>query len=1011
MNNEILQITKGKLKNKFSSMRKQPLTGKDLNLKSINRYKRICNKIKTVKEISLSDISFIHIKELTYEEEFPKREAFENVISSIRELSVNIIYLLMGDSDGVSLYVGVAKDFSSDVKCLLNVKDVGKNVLQSSIESNFRGCKVSSSLELNKEIHSKISSFKRYTKVAGVPSVNVDNEGFQGVERVIDAMRGREFALMIIAGHASENEEQQLEDAIYELYTSLMPLSKFSKQSSNGENGSITQGYSKGENRTTGDSTSTNTADSKGISHNFGESKAEGNNSSNTTNNSGRSTSRTLNYSKNKTRSKSTTETNSDTGSYSEGYSHAENISREYCEKLFANRLKYIDEVLLPRLNYGKNKGIFNSAIYLLANERGDLHRLGNTITSIFSGSEENLAPLKVLPEFSEQEHKCIINFQLPTQDLSDNEQVYIKEILFSNSVGKLANWLSAKELSVVCGIPQKEVEGLALREEVDFGLNIDHDIDDKLILGNLVKSGTELNKEVFISKSDLSQHTFITGVTGSGKTTTCLRLLNELDSNFLVIEPAKTEYRILAKHSDVLVFTLNNELVAPLRLNPLEFKEGENISSRVDMIKACIESAFDMEAAIPQIIEEALYNCYEKLGWNIRTNKNERFEDPFAPGVYSFPRFQDLINETDNVVKNKGFDERLKNDYIGSIRARLQGLLVGSKGLMLNNYRSVDFASLLEQNVVIELEEVKNSAEKSLIMGFILINLNEAIKVKYKDARSRGKKFQHVTLIEEAHRLLSKYIPGENPTKKLGIESFTDMLAEVRKYGESLIIVDQIPQKLTSEVLKNTSTKIVHKLFAEDDKNAIGNTMALDIDQKKFLSSLPTGRAIISNPRFPKPVQIQILYNEKINTSDTELIDDCQLREICMNFYTDNYKQGFIPLVSYLETVNRDILEKYINFDRLDYIISSWKNIFSNIKSTNGLGNKIAGVLSNLTDEECSLMELFIIDILYKPIQDLEQIKRLEENKGFIKRFRDKEEIVSNFTSIYKITSGDRNE
>ncbi len=117
--------------------------------------------------------------------------------------------------------------------------------------------------------------------------------------------------------------------------------------------------------------------------------------------------------------------------------------------------------------------------------------------------------------------------------------------------------------------------------------------------------------------------------------------------------------------------------------------------------------------------------------------------------------------------------------------------------------------------------------------MGLILVNLNEAIKIKYRENRD----FKHITLIEEAHRLLSKYEVGDSPNKKRGVESFTDMLAEIRKYGESLIIVDQIPNKLTSEVLKNTNTKIVHRLFAIDDKEAIGNTMALTDEQKNFLS------------------------------------------------------------------------------------------------------------------------------------------------------------------------------
>lgn len=140
-----------------------------------------------------------------------------------------------------------------------------------------------------------------------------------------------------------------------------------------------------------------------------------------------------------------------------------------------------------------------------------------------------------------------------------------------------------------------------------------------------------------------------------------------------MVIEPAKTEYRILReKYDDLLIFTLGKDTVAPFRLNPFEFFPHENITSRVDMIKASIEAAFDMEAAIPQIIESAIYECYKDKGWNIATNQNEIYgKNAFNDGVYSFPTLEDLVKKVEEVVKNQGFDERLKNDYIGSIRAR----------------------------------------------------------------------------------------------------------------------------------------------------------------------------------------------------------------------------------------------------------------------------------------------------------------------------------------------------
>lgn len=366
----------------------------------------------------------------------------------------------------------------------------------------------------------------------------------------------------------------------------------------------------------------------------------------------------------------------------------------------------------------------------------------------------------------------------------------------------------------------------------------------------------------------------------------------------FLVIEPAKTEYRVLKDiYPDLLVFTLGNENVGtPFRLNPFEFFPHESITSRADMIKASIEAAFDMEAAIPQIIESAIYACYEDYGWDISTKKNSKFENPYADGVYAFPTLEDLVKKVPEVVDDQGFDVRLKNDYIGSINARLMGLMMGTKGMMLNTPRSIDFTDIVDRRVVLELEEIRNGDEKSLIMGFVLMNLMQAIRAKYVD----GKPHKHVTLVEEAHRLLSKFVAGDSPNKKRGVETFTDMLAEIRKYGESLIIVDQIPNKMTPEILKNTNTKIVHKIFAEDDKDAIGNTIVLDKDQKAFLSNLDTGRAIVFSQGYAKAIQVKIKRVEGID--DEKRIKEEDLRTAVYDYYAENYKKGLIANSQYLD-------------------------------------------------------------------------------------------------------------
>ena len=878
--------------------------------------------------IDISDVKFYHIKELTFEEDSPRREAFENVISTLRIDGIIFVYLIVGGSNGVSFYAGVTKDMSYRGELELDIDDIGKRVLKPSIEGNFRGSKV---LEVEKgqkaELVSKIDKMKRFAKVSGIPSVYKDKEDFQGIDRLIDIMSGDEFALVVLAKPMSNGVIADIEKVLFDAYNNIAPMTKTSVQHSDASSVSSSISATKGSSISDGTNYSESNQKGKNTSSSINTNTSKGESYSHSNSSTSRGTSESAGENSSVSKTSGTSQTKSENESFNKSESisknQGSNLSFEFTNKMASELTKYIDEVLLKRINYGKNKGLFDSCIYLMSNEKGNLTKLGNAIRAIFSGDESNKSPLifsNLNAKKDTNEIKCVKNFQIPKINLIENTNAVISRSLLSHNLASQSYWMSANELSVIATLPKKEVVGLSLKEEVEFGLNIKEQIsqDEAIFLGNMVQSGKELNQKIFIDKAWLDKHIFIAGVTGSGKTTTCQRILKSAKLPFLVIEPAKTEYRaMLNDMGDLLIFTLGDERTAPFRINPFEFFPHESISSRVDMIKANIEASFDMEAAIPQIIESALYRCYEEYGWDISTSKNYKFSNPFADGVFAFPTLSDLIRQANIVVEEQGFDERLKKDYIGSINARLQGLLVGSKAFMLNNPRSIDFADLLEKNVVLELEEVKNGAEKSLIMGFILININEALKVKYKEYKNKGEEFRHITLIEESHRLLSKFMPGDSPNKKLGVETFADMLAEVRKYGESLIIVDQIPNKLTPEVLKNTNTKIVHKIFAQDDKEAIGNTVALNDEQKEFLSNLETGRAIASNPNFIKPIQVQIAQLENVSTTKSAVIDAKILRDNILDYYRQNYKKGIILPVEIKNNVpNVKDLEEALQYD-----------------------------------------------------------------------------------------------
>lgn len=869
---------------------------------------------------------------------------------------VNFVYIIMGDESGVSFYYGVAKDFSYQDEREIGISEIGEKILKPSLQGNFRGSIVTEiDANARKKLLAEIDELEDAKILEGVPGINKDDEKFQSVDRVIDVMLGDRFAVMLIAKPITGSRINMIQDNMYHLYNSIAPLSKSSIQDSTGKNSgtstSTTTGSSdttgtnksKSEQRGSGTSTSKTTTESsgtnKGTTYNSGsarsseggsegshkdKSKADGKSES-----TNKSTSSTTGDSKSETKSSSSTE------SKQSGINTASTTTIEVVNKKVQDWIKYMDDVILPRLDYGVGKGLFITSTLLLGSNPASLIKLENTLKSVYGGETGNRMPLHGF-DIEIKEIQQLKRMQVPVllmnTEINKDERgirTACSQFYLEERKAYLGNWMSSQEVSLIAGLPQKEVVGLALREEVEFGLNINAEMKEPIFLGHLVQSGVVLDGKngtsdipVYFDKDYFDRHIFVTGVTGGGKTTTCQKLLLESKENFLVIEPAKTEYRVLAEKEvpDMLVFTLGKETGAPFRLNPFEFFEGENITSRVDMIKASMEAAFDMEAAIPQLLETAIYECYEDKGWNISTNRNSKYENPFADGVHSFPTLGELEKKIEDVVKAQGFDDRLRDEYIGSIRARLKGLTVGAKGLMLNTPRSVDFVELLDRKVILELEYIKSASEKSLIMGFILSNLSEAIKVKYNKKGKKG--INHITLIEEAHRLLSKYMPGDSLNKKQGVEMFSDMLAEVRKYGESLIIADQIPNKLTPEVLKNTNTKIVHRIFAQDDKEAIGNTMALKDEQKEHLSYLTSGRAVMMHPGLSKAIQVQILKTEENDTERPPLEDEV-LRERIIKYYADVYKRGILPgLEGLKEKPSEDLVRVYLDYLQPDSVI-----------------------------------------------------------------------------------------
>jgi len=950
---------------------------------------------KDIAKIDFSDVFLCQIEEITYEDKFPRLEALENVFASLRIDGINIIYLILGEKERVSFYFGIAKDAQNPQHG--NLREIATRILVPSLQGNFRGSKVRLiDPEEKNDILEKLAPPKKANEadskevepmqficMEGVPGTSTDKEksDFQGVDRLVDIMLGDSYGLLIIAKPVnSKIEIQKLEDNLADVYQHITLYSK--QQVQQGTNTSTNQSEShtlgSNESSTEGINYAENKGESFGISYQEGEQsdegKSSGDSSSSTTKGKGTSSSKTHSVTTNKGSSR--TDSNQISIGSSEQYSKQSgsqqgsniNFSMDKVNKKMQEWIKHFDEIIYPRLDCAKGKGFFVVSTLLFAQDNPVLEKLTGVMRSIFTGETGNRTPLTPLKlQEGDCRLKALLSFQQPLLELRKTQQadffraaIAKSKCIHFNREDPLdfyaGNWMSSVELSRMAGIPQKEVVGLRLREEVEFGLNINKPecSDNQLELGNLVQAGNESEIPVMLDMKNLDRHIFVAGVTGSGKTTTCQLILIEAKRKFLVIEPAKTEYRILRQQfPDLLIFTLGKDTLAPFRLNPLEFMPDESISSRVDMLMASIVAAFDMEAAIPQIIEQAIYASYEKYGWNTKTDKNKLYpgDEAFKPGVYAFPTLSDVVDNLEEVVKKQGFDQRLHADYLGSCKARLGGLLVGAKGRMLNCRRSIDFMQLLEENVVLELEEIRNGSEKSLIIGFVLTNLLVAIKSKFK--ATGGKKVQHITLVEEAHRLLTKFQPGDNPNKRLAVDTFADMLAEIRKYGESMIIADQIPDKLTPEVLKNTNIKIVHRIFAQDDKDVIGSTMSLSEEQRNFLSNLELGRAIVFSGDWPKAVHVKVRL--ATDTSAEEAIDENVLRLQVLKFYAEHYKSGIFPgLEKLMEKPDIKTVEDYIEHLQ-DLPEFPKSDVFQNKKLREGFRNN-----SQIKEKKAELKKLF---------------------------------------------------
>ena len=368
------------------------------------------------------------------------------------------------------------------------------------------------------------------------------------------------------------------------------------------------------------------------------------------------------------------------------------------------------------------------------------------------------------------------------------------------------------------------------------------------------------------VATSSLNRHVFVCGATGAGKSQTVRCLLEAATGRgipWLVVEPAKAEYRLMANRlpgTEVIRIRPGEPDAIAAGLNPLEpAGDGDGrrfpLQTHADLVKALFIASFQAEEPFPQVLGAALGRVYEDSGWDLALGEPSRCEA-------AYPTLTGLQRAAERVVTEIGYSQRVTDDVLGFIRVRLASLRHGTTGRFLEGGHPLDFGALLRANVVLEIEDVGDDADKAFLMGTVLIRLAEHLRLTRGTAGRAAPGLAHLTVVEEAHRLLRRPEPagaGGAGAAAHAVELFAGLLAEIRAYGEGLVIAEQIPARLLPDVIKNTAVKVTHRLPAADDREAVGATMNATPAQSRYLVTLPAGQAAVFSDGMDFPVLVKI--------------------------------------------------------------------------------------------------------------------------------------------------------
>lgn len=842
----------------------------------------------------LSNVRALKILRLVYDKNENFSDCFQNAISIFAHTGNTIAFVFNRFIDRTEIYAVVRNDGQGkNEESKANI-----NLLRDSLKGNFSGTE----MQVIEEKHGGKDTKKIFfngeesldqgigsiAAVCNIPSAKSEKYFSQNLEKLFNGVVPENpkewYSVIVFAESYTPQRIHQIREGLEELSSNIYPFRQHQFQV--GESKAETQG----EMKSLSHSDNTSIAISKTHSVSVGVNGSRFSSASlgiglklaSIGLTTGKSVGGSLGYGyswgKTETKGESDTYTNGTNSSITLGSSDSTTYSfQSYTVKYILDRL----EQSLQRIQKGEAVGLWKYATFVCAPNSRISRNVANYIRAL-TGGEQSYSEPSIIKEWQKTSDNGTTDFdEIKKYVLNFSHPVFVNRV-DGVPVNFSAN-INTAELVNAFPLPQHSIAGVPVTNGASFGRE-PHSLQKEnfdLEIGcayHLYQSNTAMR--VRLSKEQLTKHTFITGSTGSGKSNTIYKLLDTLardNVHFMVIEPAKGEYKdVLGKKKGVTTYGTNPILegIELLRINPFRFPKSIHVLEHMDRLVEIFNVCWPMYAAMPAILKDAIERSYRIAGWDLEKSINDEDQE-------LYPSFSDVLIQIRNVLEESDYSEDNKGDYTGALVTRLRSLTNGINGLVFSNEDLTD-EELFDTNAIVDLSRVGSTETKALIMGILVLKLQEHRMDQRVNNQNLNSDLKHITVLEEAHNLLRRTSleqtsEGANLLGK-SVEMLSNSIAEMRTYGEGFVIADQSPGLMDMSVIRNTNTKIIMRLPDLSDRELVGKAAGLNDDQIVELSRLERGVASITQNDWIEPVLCMIDdYNQQQKDNPDEPFDNCK--------------------------------------------------------------------------------------------------------------------------------------